>query len=101
LTQKCLHKGLGASTAVGIHAAWTAYWDNMWVLSQPISEIVAYYLKLVQEQSMQENITMMTSKMWLPGVQHGHHQSGHWSRLSELGETRRVQQPHDTMQRQW
>jgi hypothetical protein len=29
LTQKCLHKGLGASTAVGIHAAWTAYWDNM------------------------------------------------------------------------
>ncbi len=29
LTQKCLHEGLGASTAAGIHAAWTAYWDNM------------------------------------------------------------------------
>jgi len=33
LTQKCLHEGLGASTAVGIHAAWSAYWDNMWVPS--------------------------------------------------------------------
>jgi len=29
VTQKCLHEGLGASTASGIHAAWTAYWDNM------------------------------------------------------------------------
>lgn len=29
LTQKCLHEGRGTSTANGIHAAWTSYWDKM------------------------------------------------------------------------
>jgi len=31
LTHKCFNQGLGSSTADGIQAAFTSFWDNMWV----------------------------------------------------------------------